>query len=104
MLANAAGLGYPNVYTPTTKRSLFMRQVQNATSSSDIASGTPNSKAHSNGSTGWLLASAFTTSPCPSTGMANIHGPLEWVSVQDMAMAASVCVALAKLTASAGKT
>jgi tripeptide aminopeptidase len=35
--------------------------------------------------------------PCPNlfTGMQNIHGPLEWVSVQDMAVAARVCLRLA---------
>lgn len=34
--------------------------------------------------------------PCPNlfTGMQNIHGPLEWVSVQDMAKATDLCLAL----------
>lgn len=34
--------------------------------------------------------------PCPNlfTGMQNIHGPLEWVSVQDMAQATDLCLAL----------
>jgi tripeptide aminopeptidase len=34
--------------------------------------------------------------PCPNlfTGMQNIHGPLEWVSVQDMAQATDLCIAL----------
>lgn len=37
--------------------------------------------------------------PCPNlfTGMQNIHGPLEWISVQDMARATEVCVRLAQL-------
>ena len=37
--------------------------------------------------------------PCPNifTGMQNIHGPLEWVSVQDMAAAVGVCVRLVEL-------
>jgi tripeptide aminopeptidase len=41
--------------------------------------------------------------PTPNifTGMAQIHGPLEWVSVQDMAAATQVCLALAELAASA---
>jgi tripeptide aminopeptidase len=30
--------------------------------------------------------------------MAAIHGPLEWVSVQDMAAAVRVCLALAEAT------
>jgi tripeptide aminopeptidase len=34
--------------------------------------------------------------PCPNlfAGMQNIHGPLEWVSVQDMEMAARLCLEL----------
>lgn len=34
--------------------------------------------------------------PCPNlfTGMQEIHGPLEWISVQDMALAARICVRL----------
>ncbi len=37
--------------------------------------------------------------PTPNlfTGMQNIHGPLEWVSVQDMARATEMCISLAKL-------
>jgi tripeptide aminopeptidase len=36
--------------------------------------------------------------PCPNifTGMQNVHGPLEWVSVQDMARATQVALNLAK--------
>jgi tripeptide aminopeptidase len=36
--------------------------------------------------------------PCPNlfTGMQNIHGPLEWVSVQDMGQATDLCLALAQ--------
>jgi len=39
--------------------------------------------------------------PCPNlfTGMQNIHGPLEWISVQDMALATDLCLSLAKLAA-----
>ncbi len=41
--------------------------------------------------------------PCPNlfTGMQNIHGPLEWVSVQDMALATDLCLALAQRAAAA---
>jgi tripeptide aminopeptidase len=41
--------------------------------------------------------------PTPNlfTGMQNIHGPLEWVSVQDMARATQVCVELAQAWARA---
>lgn len=39
--------------------------------------------------------------PCPNifTGMQDIHGPLEWVSVQDMAAATRVCLRLVRLAA-----
>ncbi len=37
--------------------------------------------------------------PCPNvfTGMQEIHGPLEWISVQDMAAATKVCLRLVEL-------
>jgi len=40
--------------------------------------------------------------PTPNlfTGMQNIHGPLEWISVQDMSRATEVCIELAKLWSS----
>ena len=36
--------------------------------------------------------------PTPNlfTGMQNIHGPLEWVSVQDMGYATEMCIKLAE--------
>jgi tripeptide aminopeptidase len=39
--------------------------------------------------------------PTPNvfTGMQNIHGPLEWISVQDMAIATEFCLNLAELAA-----
>jgi tripeptide aminopeptidase len=39
--------------------------------------------------------------PCPNlfTGMQNIHGPLEWVSVQDMAQATQLCLGIVARTA-----
>ena len=39
--------------------------------------------------------------PCPNlfTGMQDIHGPLEWVSVQDMAQATELALAIARLAA-----
>lgn len=41
--------------------------------------------------------------PCPNlfTGMQNVHGPLEWVSVQDMAQAAALCLRIAERAGSA---
>jgi tripeptide aminopeptidase len=42
--------------------------------------------------------------PTPNlfTGMQEIHGPLEWVSVQDMARATELCIKLAQLWARTG--
>ena len=39
--------------------------------------------------------------PCPNlfTGMQEIHGPLEWISVQDMALSTRICVKLVQLAA-----
>jgi tripeptide aminopeptidase len=39
--------------------------------------------------------------PCPNlfNGMQNIHGPLEWVSVQDMAKATDLCLRIAERAA-----
>lgn len=39
--------------------------------------------------------------PCPNlfTGMQNVHGPLEWVSVQDMAEATRLCLRIAERAA-----
>lgn len=39
--------------------------------------------------------------PCPNlfTGMHEIHGPLEWISVQDMAMATQLCLRLVERAA-----
>jgi len=41
--------------------------------------------------------------PCPNlfTGMQEIHGPLEWISVQDMALATKVCLSLVARAAQA---
>ncbi len=42
--------------------------------------------------------------PCPNlfTGMQNVHGPLEWVSVQDMAQATEFCLRIAQRAAQSG--
>jgi len=39
--------------------------------------------------------------PCPNpfTGMQNVHGPLEWVSVQDMAQATALCLRIVERAA-----
>ena len=42
--------------------------------------------------------------PCPNlfTGMQNVHGPLEWISVQDMAQATQLCLRIAQKAGKAG--
>jgi tripeptide aminopeptidase len=49
------------------------------------------------GTDGSRLTEKGVPTPNIFTGMAKIHGPLEWVSVQDMAAATQVCLALAEL-------
>lgn len=49
------------------------------------------------GTDGSRLTEKGVPTPNLFTGMQNIHGPLEWVSVQDMAKATEVCVKLSEL-------
>jgi tripeptide aminopeptidase len=51
------------------------------------------------GTDGSRLTEKGVPTPNIFTGMAAIHGPLEWVSVQDMAAAVRVCLKLAELAA-----
>ena len=51
------------------------------------------------GTDGSKLTEQGVPTPNIFTGMANIHGPLEWISVQDMAAATHVCLTLAELVA-----
>jgi tripeptide aminopeptidase len=51
------------------------------------------------GTDGSRLTELGVPTPNLFTGMQNIHGPLEWVSVQDMAAATLLCVQLAQLWA-----
>jgi tripeptide aminopeptidase len=55
------------------------------------------------GTDGSKLTEKGVPTPNIFTGMAMIHGPLEWISVQDMAAATRVCLALAKLAASGAR-
>jgi len=48
------------------------------------------------GTDGSRLTEMGVPTPNLFTGMQNIHGPLEWVSVQDMARATEMCIELAK--------
>jgi tripeptide aminopeptidase len=49
------------------------------------------------GTDGSRLTEIGVPTPNLFTGMQNIHGPLEWISVQDMAHATAVCIKLAEL-------
>jgi tripeptide aminopeptidase len=49
------------------------------------------------GTDGSRLTEKGVPTPNLFTGMQNIHGPLEWVSVQDMAKATELCIKLAEL-------
>jgi tripeptide aminopeptidase len=54
------------------------------------------------GTDGSRLTEMGVPTPNIFTGMQNIHGPLEWISVQDMSRAAEVCIKLAELWSRAG--
>ena len=51
------------------------------------------------GTDGSILTEKGVPTPNLFTGMQNIHGPLEWVSVQDMAVATDLCLKLVELAA-----
>ena len=55
------------------------------------------------GTDGSRLTEKGVPTPNLFTGMQNIHGPLEWISVQDMAKATQVCLNLVQLWAQEGK-
>jgi tripeptide aminopeptidase len=52
------------------------------------------------GTDGSRLTEMGVPTPNLFTGMQNFHGPLEWVSVQDMARATALCITLAQLWSS----
>ena len=49
------------------------------------------------GTDGSILTEMGVPTPNIFTGMQNIHGPLEWISVQDMAKATELCLILTEL-------
>jgi tripeptide aminopeptidase len=57
----------------------------------------PTSTPTRGGTDGSRLTELGVPTPNLFTGMQNIHGPLEWISVQDMARATALCVTLAQL-------
>jgi len=64
----------------------------------------PTSTPTRGGTDGSRLTEMGVPTPNLFTGMQNIHGPHEWISVQDMARATDVCVKLAELWAMAQPT
>jgi tripeptide aminopeptidase len=56
------------------------------------------------GTDGSRLTEKGVATPNLFTGMQNIHGPQEWVSIQDMARATEMCVELAQLWSEATRT
>ena len=63
----------------------------------------PRSTPTRGGTDGSRLTEMGVPTPNLFTGMQNIHGPHEWISVQDMARATEMCVELAQLWSSAGR-
>jgi tripeptide aminopeptidase len=57
----------------------------------------PSSTPTRGGTDGSRLTEMGVPTPNLFTGMQNIHGPHEWISVQDMARATELCIALAEL-------
>ncbi len=57
----------------------------------------PVSKAIRGGTDGSRLTEMGLPTPNLFTGMQEIHGPLEWVSVQDMAVATALCLTIAEM-------
>jgi tripeptide aminopeptidase len=59
----------------------------------------PFSKPTRGGTDGSRLTEMGVPTPNLFTGMQNYHGPLEWISLQDMARATEMCIRLAQLWA-----
>jgi tripeptide aminopeptidase len=55
------------------------------------------------GTDGSRLTEMGVPTPNVFTGMQEIHGPLEWISLQDMVAATEVCLNLVQLWATAGR-
>jgi tripeptide aminopeptidase len=63
----------------------------------------PTSSPTRGGTDGSRLTELGVPTPNLFTGMQNIHGPLEWISVQDMVRATEMCLKLAELWGSEAK-
>jgi tripeptide aminopeptidase len=77
-----------------------MRPVELAREACRRAGVEPFSTPTRGGTDGSRLTEMGVPTPNLFTGMQNIHGPMEWVSVQDMARATEMCIGLAQLWAS----
>jgi len=55
------------------------------------------------GTDGSRLTELGVPTPNLFTGMQNIHGPLEWISVQDMAVATKLCLSIAEIASKSAK-
>lgn len=74
-----------------------MRPVEVANEACRLVGLTPFATPTRGGTDGSRLTEMGVPTPNIFTGMQNIHGPLEWVSVQDMARATEVCITIAEL-------
>jgi tripeptide aminopeptidase len=74
-----------------------MRPVELAREASRQVGVEPFSQPTRGGTDGSRLTELGVPTPNLFTGMQNIHGPLEFVSAQDMARATEMCIMLAKL-------
>jgi tripeptide aminopeptidase len=74
-----------------------MRPVELAREACRLIGVEPFSTPTRGGTDGSRLTELGVPTPNIFTGMQNIHGPLEWVSVQDMTRATAVCIKLAEL-------
>ncbi|MCB0183175.1 MAG: M20/M25/M40 family metallo-hydrolase, partial [Caldilineaceae bacterium] len=73
-----------------------MRPVDKAMAAMRAAGIEPLFEPTRGGTDGSQLTEMGVPTPNLFTGMQNIHSPLEWVSVQDMAQATTVCIYLAQ--------
>ena len=76
-----------------------MRPVELANEATRSLGIEPESVPIRGGTDGSLLTEKGVPTPNLFTGMQNIHGPLEWISVQDMAVATELCLKLSSLAA-----
>jgi tripeptide aminopeptidase len=80
-----------------------MRPVELARKACEVAGVEHFSVPIRGGTDGSRLTEMGVPTPNIFTGMQEIHGPLEWISLQDMAKATVVCVRLAELWAAEAK-